>query len=72
MNARYRGWSLFYGCCGLAIGLYVLRLTLPRHPRDTLGIAFGSLFVLVAARFLAAGLTGRVPSWLVTFIDAEK
>jgi hypothetical protein len=72
LEARYHGWALFFGLCMGAVGAYVLNLTVHRAPPDRLGVALGVIGVLIGARFILGALTGRIPKWMVTFIDAEK
>ena len=72
MEARYHGWALFFGTCLAALGAYVVRLTSHRTPPDRLGMALGIAALVAGGRFLFGGLTGRIPNWMVTFIDAEK
>jgi hypothetical protein len=74
MSARYRGWALFYAACLFAIGSYVVGLASNRAPGEDRWrvAALGLVALLAGARFAAAGLTGRIPSWLATFIDADK
>ena len=72
MEARYHGWSLFWGACLLAVGGYVFSITSHRVPRDRLGMALGVAALLAGARFVFGAVTGRIPRWMVTFIDAEK
>ena len=72
MEARYHGWSLFFGVCMGAVGAYILRITARRVPVDRLGVLLGALLLLVAGRFVFGALTGRIPAWMVTFIDADK
>jgi hypothetical protein len=72
LEARYHGWALFFGACFLAVGAYVFRITSHRTPVDRLGVTLGVLALLAGARFVFGGLTGRIPRWMVTFIDAEK
>ena len=72
MDTRYHGWALFFGTCIAAIGAYVFRLTSQRVPPDRLGMVLGLAALIAGGRFLFGGLTGRIPSWMVTFIDADK
>jgi hypothetical protein len=55
-----------------AVGTYVFRLSMHRVPSDRLGMALGALGMLAGARLIFGALTGRIPGWMVTFIDAEK
>ena len=72
MEARYHGWALFFGLCMGAVGAYVLSITARRVPPDWLGVAFGVFLLLAGARFVFGAFTGRIPQWMVTFIDADK
>ena len=72
MEARYHGWALFFGICMAAVGAYILSITARRMPPDRLGVALGVLALLAGGRFIFGALTGRIPRWMVTFIDADK
>jgi hypothetical protein len=72
VEARYHGWALFFGVCFAAVGAYVVSITIRRVPPDRLGVGLGALALLAGGRFVFAALTGRIPRWMVTFIDAEK
>ena len=69
-DARHVGWALFFGVVFSAIGVYIVSIANQRSPEDGRLVYVVALIpLLLGGRFLFAGLTGRIPSWMEELID---